>query len=166
MRPIRTDELLAHQRRQVCPDLSLLWTERLNGATMEHATFDCSPLQHRALGRLQLVEPRAEEGRDRPRNRHLPRRRVPEKRDHLLHEERVSLGGFPNPSPQVFAERLVFSEVADQLARLVCGQGFEHDGRRPAVRPDPARVLLLQIRSCDAAEKKHAHRGTEPPAAR
>ena len=53
-------------------DLSLVWTERLHGAAMEHATLDCSSLQHRPLGRLELVEPGAEQSRDRPRNRHLP----------------------------------------------------------------------------------------------
>jgi hypothetical protein len=121
---------------------------------VEHATLDCCPLQHRTLGRLELVEPGAEQRGDRPRNRHLPGRRIPEKRDHLLHEERVSLGGFANATRQPFGERVARSEVLDQLPRLVGGQGLEHDRRRFAVRTDPVRAPLHQIRSCDAAKNE------------
>src|SRR5581483_9420299 len=60
--PVRTDELLAHERGEAAVDLAaeLLVGERLDGAAMEDGAFDRRALDRPPLAGAQLVEARGE----------------------------------------------------------------------------------------------------------
>ena len=65
---------------------------------MEQPTLDRGALQHRALPRLEAIDPGREERLD--RRRHALVRRlgiVGEHREHLLDEQRIALGGVDDP---------------------------------------------------------------------
>ena len=96
---IGTDQVLPHERSQHRPELHvhMLGHERLQSAVVEHAPDDGSALQHRALGRLELVEAGGEQRLDRRRHADVPVGGVPDERDHLLDEQRVALGAAPDP---------------------------------------------------------------------
>ena len=81
-------EQLARRRRLVRRER----LRRRRGGTPAPSTD--AALEHRALGRVELVEPRREQRLDRRRHRDLaPSGDSRTHRDHLLDEERVALGG-------------------------------------------------------------------------
>ena len=66
---VGADELLAHERDQPLAPLRLAVAERLDGAAVEDLALDGAALEHRALRRVELVEPRREQRLDRRRHR-------------------------------------------------------------------------------------------------
>src|SRR5439155_1068101 len=154
LRPVRTQELLAHQRGQARADLGLLRRERLNSAAMEDAALDRSSLQYGSLVWVELIKPGSEERVDRRRHRDVALRRVAQERDHLLNEEWVAFRRPPNSSFQRFRARGIRGEMLDQLVDLVTGEGVDDDGCRVQLAPAPARIPLQQLRPREAAQQE------------
>ena len=76
LRPVRPDQLLAHERGQARRHLGLLGCERLHGAAVEDLALDRAALEHASLGRLELVEPGSEQRLQRRRDDDLALRLV------------------------------------------------------------------------------------------
>ena len=100
LRPVRPDQLLAHERGQARRHLGLLGRERLHGTPVEDLALDRAPLEDASLGRLELIEPRGEQRLQRGRNDHLALR-LAGHREHLLDEERVAARGASDPLAQL-----------------------------------------------------------------
>ena len=90
--PVGPDQLLAHERSEARGYLGLLGCERLHGAAVEDLALDRASLEHAPLGRLQLIQPGAEQRPQRRRDDHLPLR-LAGHCHHLLDEERVTARG-------------------------------------------------------------------------
>ena len=56
-RPVRPDQLPAHERSESWRDLRFLRRKCLHPAAVEHLALDRATLQHSSLGEVELVEP-------------------------------------------------------------------------------------------------------------
>ncbi len=110
---VGTDELTPHECREPGRDLRLFGSERLHAAAVEDLALDGSALEHPALGRVELVEPRSEQRSQ--RRRHVDLSVLGHHREHLRDEQRVAAGSVCDPLAQ-----LVRDCVPDQR---VCGFG-------------------------------------------
>ena len=141
-----------------------------DGATVE----DRDPRLLRALQHARARTARAGRAARRggpaivPGTGDLSRRRVPEQ----ARSSPPRRAGFPRRLPRIASpaasssERVVFSEVADQLARLVCGQGLRARWSSPRCAPRPSPGAAPAAPSVPCSREAAAPRGTEPPAAR
>ena len=96
--PVGADQLAPHERREARRHLRVLRCECLDGAAVEDLALDRAALEHPPLRRVELVEPRREQGFQ--RRRHLTS--SPDSlghREHLADEERVAGGGGGDPRP-------------------------------------------------------------------
>ena len=100
LRPVRPDQLLAHERGQARRHLGLVGCERLDGAAVEDLALDRAALEHAPLGRLELVETGREQRLQRRRDDHVALR-LAGHRQHLLDEERVAARGASDPLAQL-----------------------------------------------------------------
>ena len=104
-RPVRKDELLAHERLEALVDstMQLLVGKRLNGSPVEDRALDRAALDREPLALAQLVEPRREQHLDRvgngdpleveverPAAVRTQEPAVDQHRHHLFDEERVA----------------------------------------------------------------------------
>ena len=150
---VRADELLADQAGQAALHLRLLRGERLHRATVEDAPLDRAALEHAALGRLELVEPRREQRLDRPRHRDLAVARRLDERDHLLDEERVPLGGVADALSQPLVERRLAQQALEQLVRLRRRERLEQHSRRVQLSAAPAWPAFEQLRPSETEQE-------------
>ncbi len=98
LRTFGADQLVPDECREPWQHLRLVRRERLHGAAVEELALDRAPLEHRALLRLELVEPR---GQKRPqRRRHVDLAVVGREREHLGDEERVPARPVGDPPAQ------------------------------------------------------------------
>jgi len=91
------NELLTDERDEPLVDGSVAVGERSDRSAVKGASLDGTALEHRALGRVELVEARREEGLDRRRHLHLGAARVAEEPDHLFEEKWVALRYLEDP---------------------------------------------------------------------
>ena len=142
LRAIRADERLADERGEARRHLSISG-ERLDGAAVEDLPFDRASLQDRALGRLQLVEARGEQGPEVGRNRDVAFR-LARHRNHLLHEQRVSACCALDPFAQ-----LVFDRVGNERVDVLSWKRLETHGDS---LPTPAGARSIRAGPCRRAE--------------
>ncbi len=147
---VGTDELLPHERGQPRDHDRLLGNERLDGASVEHAAFDRPALEHGALGRLELVEPRGEQRLDRRRHRDVPVARLLHERDHLLDEQRVPLGRLPDPVDQACVD---VAEAFDHRVRVFGTKRLEQHRRRVDLASRPAGAAVEELRPSGAQQQ-------------
>ena len=145
--PVGTDQILAGQHRQARRDLCLLRCERLHGAAVEQLPFDRAALEHRTLGRLELVETGREERAQRRRDVDVVG--LSGHCEHLRQEERVAARGPGNPVPQL--ER----QPRDQLFGRFRDQRLEPESDRPVG------ALREQLRPRHAHEQDRRSRGEQ-----
>ena len=101
---------------------------------MEHLALDRTPLEHAALGRLELIQARREQRLQGGRNDHLALS-LAGHRQHLLDEERVAARGASDPLTQLNGDAL-----RDQLFDVHVAQRLEPERHRPGG------VALAQLR--------------------
>ena len=70
-RPVRPDQLLADERREVRGHLGLRGRQRLDGASMEDLALDRTAFEDATFGGLELIEPSREQCLQRGGNDHL-----------------------------------------------------------------------------------------------
>ena len=90
-RVVRANQLLAHERGETGRYLLLDVFQRLDRAAVEDLAFDRPALEHRSLGRLELVEPRGEQRLQRGRHRDLSFG-LAGHRHHLRNEQWIATG--------------------------------------------------------------------------
>ena len=100
LRPVGPDQLLADERRQARRHLGLLGCERLHGTPVEDLSLDRTPLEHAALGCLELIQTRREQRAQSGRDDYLALS-LAGHRQHLLDEERVAARSSSDPLAQV-----------------------------------------------------------------
>ena len=131
----------------------------LVGRELDHCSRREAPaddgrtLEDRALGGVEPIEARGEEGVDRRRHhRLLALALLLEERQHLLEEERVPLRGRRDARADLGRER-TGEERVDQLLRFALGQRLQQDRAeaRPAARPE--RPALEQLRPGEAEKQ-------------
>ena len=113
---VRADELLAHEREHVFAHgrADVRRRQLRHSAEMEEPALDGSAFDHRALVRLEAVDPR---GQQRLNRRGNPRRgevAFNAHRKHLLEEEWVAFRGLEDASVQVVWHIGVREELADE----------------------------------------------------
>jgi len=64
---------------------------------VEHPPFDGAALEHVSLGRFELIQARGQQRLDRRRDLDLRASGVPYEGEHLLDEERITLGCHADP---------------------------------------------------------------------
>ena len=101
LRAVGPDELLPHQRDEPLVDVAVAVCQRRDRAAVEDAALDRAALEHRTLGRVELVEAGSEQRLDRRRHLDLRSAGVPHEREHLLEEERVALRDLDDPLAQL-----------------------------------------------------------------
>jgi hypothetical protein len=95
--PVRCDQLLADEARQLRRHLRLVGDEGLHRAAVKDLPFDGAALEHGSLGALEAVEPRGQQGLERGRDDRLA---VARHRKHLADEEWVAAGRAGDPLAQ------------------------------------------------------------------
>jgi hypothetical protein len=125
LRSIGPDELLADERVQHWRQRVAVY-ESLDGALVEDIALDRAALEHRPLGRVELVETCREECLDRRGHADLGVARIAHEREHLLQEERVSLGGGRDPPTQAGLDT---AEFVQQPLGLGGVERLEQHGR-------------------------------------
>jgi hypothetical protein len=138
---VRADQALAHERGQPRRHLPV-GGERVDRSAVEDLALDRSPLEHRALARLELVEAGGEKRAQGGRNGDIAFGLACHRR-HLGQEERVAAGGAGDPPKQVVVEA-----VRQELRCLFRRERLEPDGRRPG------RAALDQLRPRHAEKEK------------
>ena len=73
--------------------------------------------------------------------------------EHLLDEERVSVGGLQNASPNVVGELRPAREPRDQQLAIVAGQSLEQDRCRVQLAAAPVRPQLEELGPGDAEQQ-------------
>ena len=124
-RLVRSNDLLADECGQARSDLGVVGCDRLDGAAVEDLALDCAPLEHAALGRLELVEACSEEGTERRRDGHRAVR-LGGDGEHLADEERVAACGACDPLAQLTRDPLR-NQIVDRLV----GHRFEPQHHGP-----------------------------------
>ena len=117
---------------------------------MEDLAFDRPTLEHAALGRVELVEPRGEQRLDRRRHRDVAAA-VGHHRDHLLDEERVAARGLENAAAQLVVDPA--GQGLDQLDRVLRTERLEQDVGRVQLAAAPGRTGIEQLRPGHADEQ-------------
>ena len=110
------DQLLAHERGQARSHLGLGRGERLDGAAVEDLALDRAPLEHAALGRLELIQACSEQRLQGGRDNHLALCFVGH-RQHSFDEEWVAARRAHDLRAQLGGDPL-----RDQLVDVVVGQ--------------------------------------------
>jgi hypothetical protein len=131
-------------------DLAVLVAEGGDGSAVEDPSFHGSPLEHGALGRVELVEAGGEERLDRRRHLHGPVAAVADEGEHLLEEERVALGGLHDPLAQGICHA---AELAEQLLGLAGIERLEENGGRVPLAAAPGWPTLEQLRPGHAEQQ-------------
>ena len=135
LRLVGPDELLAHEREEPPVDRAVaVGGERGHRTAVEGPALDRSALEHRPLGRVELVEPRRKQRLDRRRHLHTAAAALAHEREHLLHEERVSLRHLDDPLSQVVGDA---AELREQQLRLRRVQRLEQHRRRVPLAAAP-----------------------------
>ena len=147
--PVRADQRLADERGQARRHLRLLGCERLHGAAVEDLSLDRAPLEHASLGRLELIQARAEQRLQRGRDDHVALR-LAGHRQHLLDEERVSARGASDLLAQLAGDPL-----RDELVDVVVAQRLEPKRHRPG------RAALGELRPRHAEHQDRRARGQQ-----
>ena len=147
--PVGSDQLLAYECGQALRHLRVRGCERLRGAAVEDLALDRAPLEHPPLGRLELVEARAEKRPERGRHDDVT---APVARDgeHLLDEERVSARGACDLVAQIGGDLL-----RDELVDVFVSQPLEPKRHRPGG------AALGQLRPRHAEHQDRGARGQE-----
>ena len=145
LRPVGPHELAPDERRQRRAQLGLGRRQRLHRAAMERSPLDGAAFEHRALGRIQLVEAGAQQRLDRRRHGHLSVGRVTDEADHLLDEERVPLGRPEDPAAQRMIDLGAVEQALDELLGVACREGLQQHGRRVQLAAAPVRPAVEQL---------------------
>ena len=119
LRSVRSDELLANERRQPGRDPEFLGCESLDSAAMEDLALDRASLQHDPLLGLELVESSREQRLDRRRDDDIRIGGRAEHRDHLLDKQWVSAGGVEDSTAKVLVDLLAAEPLLDQQLALL-----------------------------------------------
>ena len=155
-RAVGSEQLLPREGEQrAAQPIGLVRGQKLgDGAAVEQPTFDRSALQHRALPRLEAIDPGREERLDRRRHRLVRSLRiVGEHGEHLLDEQRIALGGVDDPVAKRGSDVPAVQQPVDQMLRLVVAERRERD--EPRARPwrSPGRPGVEEVRTREAEEQ-------------
>ena len=153
LRAIGPDELLPDECQQSLRHVRVAVRERPHRTLVEHPSFHRAALEHGSLSRVELVEPRCQQRLDRRWNLYHGAARSVDEREHLLDEQRISLGGVTDPPPQLVVhaaervqERIGFGGV----------ERLEQDRRRVQLPAGPRRPPVEQLGTRHAEEQERA----------
>ena len=141
LRCVGTDELLAYERDQSWR-LRLAVGERLDGALVEHVALDRAALEDGALRRVELIETSRQKRLNGRWHADLATARRTHERQHLLQEERVSLGGRGDALAQAGLDA---AQLRQQELGLRCVERLEEYRRRVPFAAAPGGPLLEQL---------------------
>jgi hypothetical protein len=150
LRPIRANELLAHECGQPRRHLALAGAEGLDTAAVEDLSLDGAALEHPPLGRLKLVEPGRKQRPQRRRDRQSAVGLLGHDQD-LRDEQRVAARGMGDPLAQLRRHAR-----SDQLVDLVVRKRLEPQGHRPRC------AALGKLRPRHAEKEKRRAGGEQP----
>ena len=139
LRLVGPHELLAHQRAEAGHRLELLRGESLHSPAMEDSAFDGTPLEHAALGGVQLVEARRQQRLDRRWNRHVAVVRLHDERHHLLNEQRVAFRRLADALTKSVVE---VRQARDHQLRLVGAERLQQNAGCVHLAARPARPTI------------------------
>ena len=148
-RPVGTDEIAPHERREARCHLVLLRCERLHRAAVEELPFDRAALEHPPLRLVELVEPRGEQ---RPqRRRHL---------DLSVSAASAAISvrksGLPPEARTIRSRSLVRHAVAESASASSAGSG---SSRSAAGQPGAGRAApAAPCRGAGAARRREQRR--------
>jgi hypothetical protein len=170
LRTVGADQLLPGEGQQAG---RYLWAEGLrrerpHGARVEDLALDGAAFDHGAFLRVQSVETGGEQQLDRRRHRDVreildrsPRAVlepeepvVDEHAEHLLDEERVTLGGLQDPGSRVLGDLRATEQVVYEVGHLVPGEGLQQDLGGVQLPAAPVRTELQQLGSRDTQEQE------------
>src|SRR5262245_15443608 len=162
-RAVRTDHLLADEREEMRSQGGAFSFRREEGdrAAPKLPADDGGSFDQRTLRGLQTVEAGSEQSMNRRRNREL-RRWFPglDHREHLLDEQRVSIGRVGNCAQDVRADFRIAAQKVEELRGLLVRKWLEPDRARVA-RDQPGGAPLEQL---GAREAKNEERSVAGPA--
>ena len=140
----------AHQPGQARRQLSLFRIQRLHRSAVEDPALDRAALQHGAFMRFELVEASGEQRLNRRRNGHRPVAGLLKERNHLLDEERVTLGSLPYAGAQ---SPVQVRQALDQALGLLGRKRLEQHRGRVDLAAAPACSAVEQIRPRHAEQQ-------------
>ena len=146
-RPVRLDQVAADQREQGGGD-RLVFRQRPDRAGRELPPDHGRSLEHRALIVGQPVEAGGEKCMDRGRDRRR-RRTLDCEGQHLLDEQRISLGAGQDPAAVLLVD--VAAQCVDQALGVGVGKRFQREHQRAS--RVPGRPVLEQLGSCEAEDE-------------
>ena len=124
---------------------------------MKDLPLDCAAADHVALAGAEPVEARLQKRLDRRRHGDLGLVAIvavlAQGGEHFLDEERVSVGGGQNASPNVVGELWPAREPRDQQLAVIAGQSFEENRGRVQLAATPVRSQLEELRPRDAEQQ-------------
>ena len=150
LRLVRADQRLAYECGQPRRHLGLAGCERLHGTSMEDLPLDRAPLEHAPLGRLELVEARAQQRSQRRRDDHVTLR-VAGDGQHLLDEQRIAARG-----PRDLLAQIVADPLRNELVDVFVAQGLEPKRHRPGRAALGNSGRAMQNSRIDAPEDRSA----------